>query len=645
MKNYGYNGKIARINLSTEEITIEEPDWVFYRTYFGGRGIVAYYLLKELSPEVDPLSKDNKIIVAASVITGAPLPGFSRHSIGAKSPQTGLFGESEAGGYWGPDLKKAGFDALIVEGAADRPVYLFIRDGSIEIRSAENLWGLDTGETLDRIRNEVGDEKVRFLGIGKAGENLVRYAGVTSDLHHYHGRTGLGAVMGSKKLKAIAVRGTKKIEFYDEKKVKDLFKWFAENMKTNVDNLSQREFGTSAYYYNAQQAGLLPTRNFSTTWFDVKETVEEVHQKMKDHREGCFACTVQCKQAFKLEEPFSVDPRYGGPEFETFGSFNSICGVDDAKYVAKAHELCNRYGMDTISCGVTISWAMECFEKGLLTVEDTGGIKIEFGNGDVMLQLIELIADRKGIGDLLAEGSKTASEKIGRGSSEYAMQVKGLEFPMAEPRVKFGLGLAYAISPTGADHLQHEHDGAFDPQLTGYSHNPDDPYGMVKHLFPFGILSPVKALSIGWEKVRLVTYFQHFWSFFECIDTCIFTWAPVRTWRINHMPEIIEAVTGWETSLFEVMKVGERATTLTRCFNLKHGLSTDDDSLPKRMFEKLSEGPMKDVTMNEDEMKDAVKLYYGMMGWDENTGIPTRGKLAELNIPWAVNHLLPKKNE
>lgn len=639
MKRYGYNGKIARINLSTSSVMVEEPDWVFYRTYFGGRGFITHYLLKELDAGVDPLSPDNKVIFAASVITGAPLPGFSRHSIGAKSPQTGLYGESEAGGYWGPELKKAGYDALIVEGAAPGPVYLWISDGKIEIRDADAIWGMDTGETLDRIREETGEPKARFLGIGKAGENLVRYAGVTSDLFHYHGRTGIGAVMGSKNLKAVAVRGTGKLKFFNETKVRELAKWFAQNMKGNVDNQSQREYGTSAYYFNAQQAGLLPTNNFTTTMFDTKETVEDVHKRMKVKREGCFACTVQCKQAFKLEKPFTVDPRYGGPEFETLGAFNSTCGVNDVRYAAKAHELCNRHGLDTISCGVTIAWAMECFEKGLLTTEDTGGMEIRFGDGDVMLELIELIAERKGIGDLLAEGSKLAAERLGRGSQEFAMQVKGLEFPMSEPRVKFGLGLAYAISPTGADHLQHEHDGAFDPELIGYSHNPDDPFGMVKHLFPFGILQPIKSLSIGWEKVRLVTYFQHFWSFFECIDTCIFTWAPVRTWKINQMAEIIEAVTGWETSLFEIQKVGERATTLTRCFNLKHGLDPADDSLPKRMFEKLPEGPMKGIAIDEEDMQDAVHIYYGMMGWDEQWGIPTRGKLCELNIPWALEEI------
>jgi aldehyde:ferredoxin oxidoreductase len=640
MEKYGYNGKIARINLTKGTVTTEEPDWVFYRTYFGGRGIIAHYLLKEVAADVEPLSPENKIVFAASVVTGAPLPGFSRHSVGAKSPQTGLYGESEAGGYWGPELKKAGFDALIVEGVSPRPCYIWIKDGVIEIKTAENIWGADTGDALDAIREETGEKKARFVGIGKAGENLVRYAGITSDLFHYHGRTGLGAVMGSKNLKAVAVRGTQKLEFYDTDKVRELSKWFAENMKHNVDNQSQHEYGTSAYYYNAQQAGLLPTKNFSTTWFETEETVDTVHEQMKVKREGCYACTVQCKQAFELKEPFAVDPRYGGPEFETFGAFNSTCGVNDARYVAKAHELCNRYGLDTISCGVTIAWAMECFEKGLLTKEDTGGLEIRFGDGDMMLKLIEMIADREGFGGLLAEGSRYAARKIGRGTEEFTMQVNGLEFPMAEPRVKFGLGLAYIVSPTGADHLQHEHDGAFDPQLTGYSHNPDDPFGMVKHIFPFGILEPIETLSIGYQKVRLVTYFQHFWSFFNCIDTCIFTWSPVRTWLINQMTEIIKAVTGWDTSLWEVMKVGERATNLTRCFNLKHGIRKEDEKLPKRMFEKLPEGPLKGTKIEESEMDEAQSIYFGMMGWDEESGVPTKGKLYELNIPWAGEEII-----
>jgi len=637
MEKYGYNGKIARVNLSDSSVKIEEPDWRFYRSYFGGRGFITHYLLKELAPDVDPLSPENKLVFAASVITGAPLPGFSRHSIGAKSPQTGLFGESEAGGYWGPELKKAGFDALIVEGAAAGPVYIWINDGKIEIRSAERMWGMDTGETQDSIREDVGESRARFVGIGKAGENLVRYAGITSDLFHYHGRTGLGAVMGSKKLKAVAVRGTGKLEFFDPGKVNELAKWFAVNMKHNVDNLSQREYGTSAYYYNAQKAGLLPTKNFTTTWFDVRENVDDVHLKMKVKREGCYACTVQCKQSFQLEEPFKVDPRYGGPEFETIGAFNSTCGVDDFGYAAKAHELCNRYGLDTISCGVTIAWAMECFEKGILTLEDTGGLSIPMGDGEVMLQLIELIAQRRGIGDLLAEGSKLAAEKLCRGSSEFTMQVKGLEFPMAEPRVKFGLGLAYAISPTGADHLQHEHDGAFDPKLTGYSHNPDDPYGMIKHLFPFGILEPIEALSIGWEKVRLVTYFQHFWSFFECVDTCIFTLAlPGEV--IKYGPLFaLAAIIGAPIIYF-----------LASYFLIPFFMNLKITSAYEILEKPLGRG-MRQVGSFVFILTRflwmalllflASKAMVVMMGWDEKYGWPTRGKLMELNLPWAWEQL------
>jgi aldehyde:ferredoxin oxidoreductase len=293
--------------------------------------------------------------------------------------------------------------------------------------------------------------------------------------------------------------------------------------------------------------------------------------------------------------------------------------------------------MDTVSCGMTIAFAMECFERGIITKEDTGGIDLRFGNAGAMLEVVEKIAAREGFGDTLAEGAKRAAEIIGGDAPQYALQVKGQEFAMAEPRSKFGLGLAFAVSPTGADHIQHEHDGAFDPALTGYSHDADNPMGMLSEIFPLGILQPVPSLSIGPDKVRLFTYFQSFWSLFECIDTCVFTWAPVRTWKVHQMVEMVRAVTGWDTSLWELMKVGERATTMTRCFNLKAGLTAEDDSLPDRVFDPLPEGPLEGSRLKRDEMDDAVHLYYGMMGWDEETGIPTRARLYELDIPWAMD--------
>ena len=642
---YGYNGKILRVNLTTGKITTEEKDWVFYRKYIGGRGLISYFLLNEVPPDTDPLSEENKLIFTASVMTGAPLPGFGRHSAGAKSPLTNLYGESQAGGYWGAELKFAGYDAIIVEGKAEKPVYLWIKDGKVEIRDATKLWGKDTADVKDALIDELVEKRLRTLIIGKAGENLVKIAGIASDVTHYHGRSGIGAVMGSKNLKAIAVRGTGKLEFADSDRIKKLAKWFADNFKNNADNSGHHKYGTSPYYFNANAAGSLPTRNFNSGQFAGVEDIglEKMHELMKIKTQGCYACPIRCKQVYQAEEPYKIDPRYGGPEFETIASFNSSCGINDKYAAAKAHELCNRYGLDTVSTGVTIAFAMECYENGLITKADTDGIELKFGNTQAMLDFIETIASRQGVGEKLAEGVKRAAEKIGKGAEKYAMHVKGQEFAMAEPRAKFGVGLAYAISPTGADHLQHEHDGAFDPSLTGYSHDAEDLGAFLKNVFSLGILEPVESLYLGPEKVRLFFYLQNYWSLFDSLDLCIFVLNPVRTFRIPQLVEMVTAVTGWETSLWELMKVGERGTTMARCFNIIHGATKEDDKLPDRMFKALKDGPLAGSKMDREEFEKSLPLYYEMMGWDRDTGIPTEGKLHELGIGWVSEKIARKE--
>ena len=637
----GYNGKILRVNLSTGKIVVEEKDWLFYRTYMGGRGVISYFLLKEVPAGADPLGQENKIVFAPSIMTGAALPGFGRHSVGAKSPLTNLYGESQAGGYWGVELKRAGFDAIIVEGKAAKPVYLWVKDGKAEIKDAAAFWGKDTADVQEGLIEALGEKKLRAVTIGKAGENLVKIAGIAADVTHYHGRTGMGAVMGSKNLKAIAVRGTGDLEFADPEKVKELAQWFAARFKDNADNKAHNQYGTSPYYWNANFAGSLPTRNFNSGYFEgvEKMSLEETHKLLKIKTGGCYACPVRCKQFYQAEKPYKIDPRYGGPEFETIASFNSVCGVDDVRAAAKAHEICNRYGLDTVSAGVSIAFAMECYENGLISKADTDGIELKFGNAEGMLSMLEKIARREGFGDILAEGAKRAAEKIGKGAEKYAMHVKGQEFAMAEPRAKFGCGLAYAVSPTGADHLQHEHDGAFDPALTGYSHDAEEASVFLKGIFPLGVLEPVESLYLGPEKVRLFMYLQHYWSLFDTLDLCIFMLAPVRTFRIPQLVEMVAAVTGWETSLWELMKVGERSTTLTRSFNIKHGAGRKDDTLPDRLFEGLKGGPLDGSKMDREEFEKSLSLYYQMMGWDKQDGAPLAAKLHELAIGWVCEHI------
>jgi len=640
----GYNGKILRVNLTTRTVEVEEPSVKFYRRYLGGNGFVSYFLLKELEKGIDPLSDKNKLIFATSVMTGAPIPGFGRQSIGAKSPLTGFYGQSEAGGFWGPELKFAGYDAIVVDGKADSPVYLWIKNGKVEIRDAQALWSKETAQTFDGLVDELGDNKIRTLIIGPAGENLVKFAGVASDLSHYHGRTGMGAVMGSKNLKAVVVRGTNKLEFSDKEKIRELAKFFMENYKNNADNKTHSAYGTSAYYFGANSAGGLPTNNFRKGYMDLAYTIDELHNTLKIKTDGCYACPVRCKQVFKADEPYEIDPRYGGPEFETMGAMGSNCGVNDMFATAKGHEMCNRLGLDTISTGLTIAFAMECYEKGLITKDDTDGIELNFGNGDAMIRMIEKIAYRDGFGDVLAEGSWKVAQDMGNGAEKYSISAKGMELALCDPRVKNGVALIYAMSPIGGDHLQAEHDGAFDPMLTGYSHAADDPDVFMKGAHQLGVLEPVPSLSLGPEKVHLVTNLQHWWSLFDALDLCIFVFGPVRTFKPAQIVDMVNAVTGWETSMFELMRVGERVTNMMRVFNIVHaGLTRKDDHIPERLYDGLENGPMKGSHIGREDMDIALTYYYEMMSWDSENGVPSAGKLYDLELGWLVDTIKDKQ--
>ena len=631
MEPYGYNGKILRVDLSSRVITEEAPPPVFYRRYLGGGALSLYYLLNELRPGVDPLGPENVLIFAASAVTGHPAVGFSRYTVAAKSPITGAFGESEAGGWWSPELKSAGFDAVVIKGKADKPVYLWIKNGKAEIRDASHVWGQMTREAQQAIRKELGDEKIRIALIGPGGERLVKYACILNELKHVHGRAGLGAVMGAKNLKAIAVRGEKKMALHAPEKVREIVKEVADTWKTKPSPLG--ELGTARTIMLLNAAGILPTRNFTTGVFEKAEAISG--ETMKDTilvgRGSCHGCPIRCKREVKVDEPYKVDPEYGGPEYETLGALGSLCGVGDLKAIAMANQLCGAYGLDTISTGTTIAFAMECFEKGILTTQDTGGIKLEFGNAEAMVAMVEKIGKREGFGDLLAEGVKIAAEKIGKDAGRYAMHVKGLPLPIHEPRGKVGLALAYATSPTGADHIEHPHDPVFETEAG------------VKLALPLGILEPLSALDLSSKKVRMFVYLQQLYNVFNSIGVCIlsirFLGGPTS---ITNIVDYTNAVTGWGTSLWELMKVGERHSAMARIFNLREGLSSKDDDLPERFFEPLDQGPLKGKKIDRQEFQKALGTYYGMMGWDKS-GIPLEGKLEELELEWA-KPLIPKKD-
>ncbi|NHK30040.1 MAG: aldehyde ferredoxin oxidoreductase family protein [Asgard group archaeon] len=620
-----FTGKILKINLTKETYTIDKPDETFYRRYFGGEGIVAYYLLKELPPKTKPSDPKNLLIFAAGPLTGIALSGVSRSSVGAKSPLTGGFGEAEVGGFWGNELKRAGYDAIVIQGKAKKPVYLSITNELIEFKKANHLWGLDTGEAHGKIVKELGDKQTRIAIIGKGGENLVRYACIMHGLRNAAGRTGMGAIMGLKNLKAVAVRGEEKIPVANEEKVKELRKIMTDVYLKDLEHFSL--LGTGGDRMESfVWTGNLPINNFRDGEFPTVTEIDPriMKEKLGMKMEGCYACPIRCKKVVQFEEPWEVLAKYGAPEYEALGAFGSNCGVDNVKAVCKANELCNRYSIDVISAGVTIGFAMECFEKGIITKEDTNGLELRFGNAEALVTTIELIAKREGIGDLLAEGVKKMAEKLGKNTQDFAIHVKGLEIPMHEPRLKQGTGLGYIVSPTGADHM----------------HNLNDNYltneRALEKFKTFGILEPIPLNNLGAGKVRALIYQTNWRVAYNCLLMCMF-----QPWNHQEIIEITQAITGWNVSQWELMKLGERVTNLARVFNLREGFRKEDDWLPKRFFKPKTSGVLSETAVNPKELEEARLTYYKMMGWS-NEGVPTKTKLAELDISW-IEDYIPKE--
>lgn len=615
----GYNGKILRVDLSNGNTSIDKPDPNFYRQYVGGRGFISYFLLKELEAGVDPLGPDNKLIFAGGPVTGVPIAGSARNSVGAKSPLTNGYGDAEVGGYWGAKLRRAGYDAVIIEGRSDKPVYISINNTEVEIRDAKHIWGKTTLECEKLIKEELGKGDVRIAQIGLAGENLVRYACVLNDLSHAAGRTGLGAVMGSKNLRAIAVRGQQKITFQDEKGIKLLARELHEFLKTDKKSAFLSKYGTQGTMLAKNQTGSLPTRNFQYGQFEGVENFDgdTINESILVKRGTCYACPIRCKPHVAVGPPYNVDPVYGGPEYETLASLGSNCGIDNLNAVAKGDELCSMYGLDTISTGVSIAFAMECFEQGILTQKDADGLDLKFGNADTMLKMIGMIARREGIGDLLAQGVARASREIGKGAQDLAMHVKGQELPLHEPRFKQGMGLGYALSPTGADHIHNMHDTNFTEVI------PDK-------LKSFGILDPLPVNDLSAAKVRMLIYHSLWVHTLNSLGYCIFVKFPPEK-----MADLVKNITGWNSSVWELMKAGERSVTLSRLFNIREGITKADDSLPKRFFKPFASGPLEGVGVNEQEIQRARDTYYKMLGWDRD-GVPSLPKLQELGIGWAA---------
>lgn len=645
----GYTGKILHVDLTKQQLSIEQPDESFYRHYVGGSLMGLYYLWKNTPQGADPLSPNNTLTFAISAPTGLPISGQSRCTVTCKSPKSGGVSDSQAGGFWPAELKYAGFDAIVIKGASETPVYLWIHDGEAELRDASHLWGKETLAVDNILKEELGDSKTEIAQIGMAGEKLANFAAIMNMSNRAWGRTGVGAVMGSKKLKAIAVRGTQRPNPADKKGITAVNRRGAKEFPGS-DMEEFGRYGTPEVVMGNNGAGGLPTYNWNSGHFDAAEAIsgERLYDELlrgaeegkqdKLGRDTCYACIVRCKRVVEAEyKNHHLDPEYGGPEYETISTFGSYCGVDDLHAVVYANQLCNQYGVDTISCGATLAWAMECFENGVLTLEETDGIDLHFGNAEGMIAMLEKTLKREGFGDILANGSAKAADILGKGH-EYLITIKGQEMPAHMPQVKRSLALIYAVNPFGADHQSSEHDPMYSPR--NYNGNEEWP-GYKVFLNQIGLNKPQPNKVLNAEKVEFALKTEYTYSAMDTISVCQFVYGP--GWQLygpQDMTDVFNAATGWGWTVDDLQEVGQRRLNLMRAFNAREGLTRDQDTLPKKMFTHALEGGHSDgIKLDETEFQNGLDMYYEQAGWDVVSGTPTRTSLEAAGLGWVADDM------
>ncbi|MBD3188769.1 aldehyde ferredoxin oxidoreductase [Candidatus Bathyarchaeota archaeon] len=612
----GYIGRNARIDLTTGSIKIEQLSGEYMTNYIGGYGFAAKTLWDELKPGIDPLGPDNILIYNVGPFPGTPLPTSSKYGVFAKSPLTGLFGMAISSGSVGQQMRQAGLQQIIFTGKAEKPVFLFVDDGDIQLHDAHHYWGKkDSWETEEEIREEFGDERIAVASIGKAAENLSRIGCITNDRNRQAGRTGMGAVMGSKKLKAVAFRGTHEVtvakpEEYHELCL-DLIK-----RANGPATLKYRDLGTPINTLNFQKLGCLPTYNFREGTFDQAEAIsgETMAEKWVVKKAACSNCPIACDHLCLVPEgPYKGS--VSSVDFESIFALGSCCGVGDMDAIIRAIELCDRHTIDTMSGGVCVAFAMECFEKGYFTKEDCGGLDLKFGNSAAMVEFVNQICERSTkAGDIIAEGTKIASEKIGKDSADFAMHSKGLELPGYHLSALKTAAVGFSVSIRGGCHLRN---GAYSPDVKG----------------KFDRLTenePEKraAAIIGTENLYAVI---------DSYIICKFTRGIYKD--TGEMASVYEMVTGHPFDEGTLLKTGERILNLSKAFNIREGWTRDDDTLPKRMFtEPQTKGPSKGVVVDRKGFESIKDHYYKQRGWDSK-GIPTDKKLKELDLDFVIGKL------
>jgi aldehyde:ferredoxin oxidoreductase len=607
----GHAGKFLHVNLTDASCSDFIIDDATLQKYMGGSCLAAKLFLDKYPVNLDPLAPGSPLMIMTGPMVGSGFPGTSRFIVSAKSPQTGIWGESACGGTFSPDLKRAGYDGIVIDGKAKSPVYLSITDDGAQILDASHLWGKDIYETTDILKEK--DKSLKVLAIGPAGENKVRIAAIGNDKGHFSGRTGLGAVMGSKNLKAIVAKGSKKIEKADDEKYKKFFKEAMQEVKDSALAESIHLMGSDANMDVGMVIGDVPIKNWTVGQdFDLSSSLSgpTMREKYLTKAHACANCPVACKRVVKVDEgPFKT-LEGPGPEYETCGTFGTMLMNNDLAGVIKANELCNKYGMDTISCGSAIALAMELYDKGVLSKNDVDGLELTWGNMDAVLPLIKKIAYREGFGDVLADGSLKAAQKIGKGAEDLVVHVKGLEAPMHDPRGFHGMGLAYMMSNRGACHLQHavlptEQGMASWPQLFDMK---DDYQG---------------TTSI--EKAALVYNAENYGILANSLSICHYLVFILK-------PETIlgafNAITGWNLTNQDLLKAGMRDWTLKRGFNNLLGITSKDDKLPKKLLTALEDGA---AAGSVPDVKLLLSEYYSLRGLDER-GYPKKEKLVELGL-------------
>ncbi len=622
----GYAGRILRVDLTTGQTRAEPLEEARARKHLGGRGLGAQVLFDEMSPGADPLGPENRLVMAMGPLAGTNAPGSGRFAVVAKSPLTGVFGEAYTGGFFAHELKFAGYDGIVVEGKADKPVYVHVRDDLVEILDAAHLWGKETVDAQQAIRRELHDEGYRIAGIGIAGEKLVRFACVINDADRAAGRTGLGAVMGAKNLKAIAVRGKGPVRVADPKAFMHHFRGGVSAMRGHLGMENFTALGTAAGVEGLDKSGILPTRNWDSGTFEAPARIsgETMKNRILTKNRACQACTVGCTRVVEVKSgPFAgVRPIYGGPEYETVASFGSLCGNDNLESIAMANQLCNAHSMDTISCGSAIAFAIDCFEKGILTEKDVG-FPLRWGDAEMVVKLVDMIAKREGVGDLLAEGTRLAGERLGQGAPDLAVHVRGLELGMHEARGKKGLGISYATAPRGGDHMEGYHD-------TGHTRPNSLPQ--------LGVTKPVDPYELAGKSAD-ISAVENYTSFVNSVPICIFLSPLADLENTDHVTGMVAAATGWsDFSLQEEMQIGERNYNLARAFTCREGSRAADDKLPAKIAQAFKKGATKGQSIPPEQLAVVLQEHYKVRGWTPD-GVPSRGKLNELGLEYVAEQL------